>query len=400
MRKNDREGGEAGRSIQFFYKRTFYIFIFLGMMAFFGYYIFFLKESPQESMDGEVQGSLVKREDIRVSVSGSGQIYADNQVTLNSVIAGEASEVINVYVENDQRVKKGDSIIALDSAEAQKSVRDAELSLWNAQIKMRQIEKQYTTQTEEDRMNRQLQEISLIQARNKLSDAKEELERYLVVAPFDGILTGLSLTSGDSISREDTIASIISDSFYAKISLNEIDAVNVKEGNEAILTFSALGNEKYVQGRVNKVDTIGSITQNVVSYNIEITFENDANYDLKPGMSVSAEIILSQKENTLVVPVSAVKEDTNGKSFVLISSITDISMPMDRRNFEKVFVERGIANDIDIEIVQGVKEGQIVMINESSPSRTEEGRGSLSTGSIFSVPGSGSGMREGRSSGM
>lgn len=237
---------------------------------------------------------------LSVSVTGSGQVEAVSQVDLKPVVAGDAIDVMNVYVKNDQEVKKGDLIALLDSADAEKTVRDAELSLRSAEIKMEQTKKLNNSQTKDDRLIRQAQEISVTQSANKLADAKENLSDYYIRALFDGIITGLSVSSGDSVSRSDVLASIITKDIQAKVALNEVDAARVKVGDKATLAFDALP-ETSVTGRVIKINTIGTVSQGVVTYNAEISLETQPEL-LKPGMNVSVNIITDVKRDVVLVP--------------------------------------------------------------------------------------------------
>ncbi len=344
----------------------------------------------------EVRTGTVERGDLRVTVTGSGQVYARDEVALKPVAAGDAIEVLSVHVENDQEVKEGDLIAVLDTSDAVKAVRDAELSLWNAEIKMDQTEDEFDSLTEDDRQARQLQEIPLTQARNKLADTKEELEDYYIRAPFDGVVTGLSVSAGDSVSRDDTIASVISREMYAAVSLNEVDAVGVEEGDAVTLSFTALDGAT-VEGEVSKIDTIGSVSQGVVSYDAEIAFDSASLAKLKPGMSVDVEIATEEKSGVLTVPIAAVGTGPGGGSYVMTLS--------DDGEYHRTRVETGISTDTAIEIVNGLSEGDTIALNaESVTSATGIGSGSGTNrtqdaaSSLMHIPGTGtgSGMGGGR----
>lgn len=353
-----------------------------------GYYFGFYRPSLSKTdAAAQVKMATAKKEDLRVSVTGSGQVYARNEVSLKPVAAGDAIEVLNVSVKNDQEVKKGDLIAVLDTGDALKAVRDAQLSLRSAEIKMRQTEKLYDNETEDDKLNRQSQEISIAQARNKLADAREDLEDYNIRAPFDGVVTSLSVSAGDSVSRDDTVASVISREMYAKVSLNEVDAAGVKIGDLVTLTFDALGGMP-IGGTVSKMDTIGTVTQNVVTYNAEIVFDSASLENLKPGMSVDVEIVTAEKNDVVTVPIAAVRTDTSGKSFVMFPGSGD-----GNGKGRRVGVETGISTDTSIEIVSGLSEGQRVIVGSSSAASSSASSNasdrSRSGTSLMGIPGGG-----------
>jgi HlyD family secretion protein len=374
--------------------------IFLILIAGGGYYYFVYKPDQASKATPTFQTGTVKKTDIRSAVTGSGQVYAREQVDLKPVVAGDAIEVLRVAVKDDQEVKKGDLIAVLDTKDAEKAVRDALLSVQIAEIKMRQTVKEADTKSEGDKLTRQTQEVALAQARNRLADAREERADYSVRAPFDGIVTGLSVAAGDSISRSDVLASVITKELHAQVLLNEIDAVNVKTGNVAALSFDALGGKK-ISGTVTKMDTIGTVSQNVVSYTVEIGFDT-AESALKPGMSTDVEILIEEKLGVLAVLSSAVKSDDRGKYVLVPKTGTESTQGSGVGGFKDLpyrpaRVETGIADEAMTEILSGLSEGDAIVTQmsqaTSGTSRTGTGQKSGSASLIPAGTGSGSGMR-------
>lgn len=318
------------------------------------YYYFFIYNSSTNNQVQEKKTFNVKKGDITVSVSGTGQVYAGDQVDLKPQVAGDGLDVTSVKVENNQEVKKGDVIATLDSTEMQKKIREAQLSLESAEIKMKQTKKQYNNKTEDDVWARKLQKITLEQNQISLNNAYEDLQDYSIKAPFDGVVTGLSVSAGDSISRDEVLASVITKDFKSTISLNEIDAAKVKIGDKASLTFDALDGLK-VEGKVSKVATIAEVSQGVVTYEVEIGFDSPSEL-LKPGMSVLVEIEIESAENVLILPSEAIQEGKNGKSFVLIEQNGQV---------ERKAIETGLSDEVNVEIKNSdLKEGDSVVSND------------------------------------
>jgi RND family efflux transporter MFP subunit len=363
-------------------KRHKFIFaiavIVLGGSIYFG----FKNDTDDTASSRRSSMAMVKKGDISVSVTGTGQVYANSQVDLKGVAAGDGIDITEIAVKNDQEVKEGDLIAVLDTTEPMKNVRNAQLSLQSSLISQKVTNKEYDNETEDDKWQRQTQEITIQQRQLSLSDASSDLEDYYIRAPFDGIVTDLDVAVGDSVSQSDVIASVITKDLYAEISLNEVDVVKVKEGNTVTITFDALPDET-ITGKVTRVDTIGEISQNVVSYSAEISFDEQLEL-LKPGMSVSAEISIESKENVLYLSDSAIKTDAEGNHYVnKISRQTNTEADSGENqpgaNIIKQIVEVGISDDVNTEIVSGLEEGDVVMtgsVNSSSSSEdTEESDG-------------------------
>jgi RND family efflux transporter MFP subunit len=209
-------------------------------------------------------------------------------------------------------------------------------------------------------------EIDLEQAKNKLNDLKEDLNDYYITAPLSGILSTLNIKKGDLIASNQIIGTIITNQKIAKISLNEIDAAKVKVGQNAILTFDALPDLK-IKGKVIEISPVGKEEQGVVSYDIKISLEKE-NVNIKPGMSVNAEIIVNRKENVLLVPNSAIKSDKMGK-YVEVVKNYEIErkklfepVAISQNLIEKKYIKTGISNDEFTEVLEGLKEGEIIII--------------------------------------
>jgi HlyD family secretion protein len=224
-------------------------------------------------------------------------------------------------------------------------------------------------------------EVDLEQAEKKLNDLKDDLNDYYITAPLSGILSALNIKLGDLVSTNQVIGTIITNQKVAKISLNEIDAAKVKVGQNAILTFDALPDLK-IKGKVIEISATGTEEQGVVSYDIKISLEEE-NKDIKPDMSVDAEIVVDKKANVLLIPSAAVKKDKGGNYVEIVKNYK-----LDKKNLfkpvaipqnliEKRYIKTGISNDEYTEILEGLNEGGIIVVKTINPktSQTTQNRG-------------------------
>jgi HlyD family secretion protein len=217
-------------------------------------------------------------------------------------------------------------------------------------------------------------QLAVQQKENALQDAKDKLADYYIRAPFDGTLAKIDIKKSDSISANATVATIITSKQIAEISLNEVDVVKIKTGEKAILTFDAIEDLK-ITGEVTEIDSVGTVSQGVVTYNIKIAF-NSQDERVKPEMSVSADIITETKSNVLTVPNSSIKSQ-NGKKYV------EALGPASNTTPQKILVETGISNDLQTEIISGLKEGDKIITRTILPTTTSQ---KTSTPSIFGSP--------------
>jgi len=132
--------------------------------------------------------------------------------------------------------------------------------------------------------------------------------------------------------------------------LNDIDAAPVQTGQKTTLTFDAVEGLS-ITGEVVEVDTLGTVNQGVASYDVKIAFDVQ-DERVKPGMSVSVNIITESKAGVLLVPLTAVK--TMGKN-------SYVEILVDGQAQRKT-VTVGSSSDTMIEIVEGLEEGEEIII--------------------------------------
>lgn len=205
------------------------------------------------------------------------------------------------------------------------------------------------------------QEINVKQAENALTEAKENLADYTIRAPFAGTLAKIDIKINDSVSAGTVAATLITGQRIAETSLNEVDVAKVKIGQKVTITFDAIEGLS-ITGEVAEIDSIGTVAQGVVTYGVKISFDTQ-DERVKPGMSVSAAIITDVRQDVLLVPNSAVKQQ-NGVSFVEIYASAS-QTPQQRE------VAVGLSNDTMTEIVSGLNEGEKVVTQTITTSASQ-----------------------------
>lgn len=212
-----------------------------------------------------------------------------------------------------------------------------------------------------DTLDVQSQELSVKQRENALLDAQEKLAYYFIRAPFDGVVAKLNIKRGDPVSASTIIATFITKQKVAETSLNEVDVTKIKVGNKTTITFDAIP-DLSITGEVAEIDTVGTVTQGVVTYAVKIVFDTQ-DERVKPGMSISAAIITDVRQNALLVPNSAVKQQGD-MSYVEIF-VGETQAPK-RQN-----VQVGLSNDTATEITNGLNEGDKVVTQTITQAATQ-----------------------------
>jgi len=229
-------------------------------------------------------------------------------------------------------------------------------------------------------VNLETQDLTIRQKELELASFKNDLNDHFIYAPFSGVLTAIneSLKINDEISSNTSLATIVTNEQIAEITLNEIDVAKVKIDQKANITFDALS-DLNITGTVIEVDDIGTNDQGVVSYGVKISFDNQ-DERVKPGMSLSANIITDIKTDTYIINSSAVKEDDNGYYIEILNDDNSIS--------QKV-VTIGISSDTQTEILSGVDENDNIILKTSNSTSRNTTNSNNNNG--FNIPGMGGG---------
>jgi len=277
-------------------------------------------------------------------------------------------------------------------------IKDATLTLKSAEEKLEERK----LSLEELRAGADVQDIKsqqniVAQKEDVLLDAKENLANCFIRAPFDGVITEVNAKKGDFVSSGTVLATLITKQKIVKITLNEVDQSTVKVGQKATLTFDALLGVT-ISGKVFEVDAVGQVSQGVVSYGVKIAFDTE-DERVKPGMSVTADIITDAKQDVLVLPNSAVKSQGNSYYVELVEIPEEMRQQLLGNVSGAVLpqppkiqtVEIGLSNDLSTEIISGLKEGDIVVTSTVTPSTTQTNQNQRTQG--FQIPGMGGQMK-------
>ncbi len=234
-------------------------------------------------------------------------------------------------------------------------------------------------------------EIDLVSARVQVAQAKQDYEDALenladaeVKAPIDGIIAKVNQKVGYAASASDSnssnsIATIITDQQLAVISLNEVDIAKVKIDQKAILTFTAI-EDLELTGQVVEIDSLGTDSQGVISYEVKINLDSQ-DERIKSQMSVSAEIITESRADILVVDSNAIKTNTDGLAYVEVFNSKELKAGEIYNTTglpDKKYIEIGISDDTQTEIISGLEEAAVIVVQTSS-AETSSTKSSQST---------------------
>lgn len=341
----------------------------------------------------QVEVQEVELKLIKSSILASGTLTFREQVQLRSEVIGQVTEL---HVEEADEVMKGDPVITLDPKTYQAQVDQAE-----AQVRIQQIaieRQRLLIKTLADRFERQkamfarnlvdedsyeslqselalakvdlrsLQE-SLAQGRAGLDQSEELLSKTRITSPIDGLVIQVDIKVGETVIAGTTnipgsTMMVIADpsETLTEVQVDEADIAQVQEGQSADV-FTAAYPDTPLSGSIQSIASVARQTpgQASLSFLVKILMDKQDTMTIRPGMSVRADIYTQSSDETLAIPVQAVRydeetdqEDESEEEQTFVFVMEDGKAV--RRN-----VEVGISSDSDQEITDGLKAGELVI---------------------------------------
>jgi len=279
---------------------------------------FFIRseEKPQE----KYQFAKVDLGDIESVVTSTGTLSAVTTVQVGAQVTGR---IAKLYVDFNDKVKKGQLICELDKSVLQTQVYDAENTITRAQLQYDQSEldlkriqylfkQELKTQNDLDiaQYNFNVAKSNLKSTRSNLERAKLNLSYAEIFAPIDGTIIdrkvdlGQTVTSGFSTPTLFLIANDLS-KMQILANVDEGDIGQIKEGIDARFTVQSYPDRKF-RGKVSQIRLSPTTVQNVVNYTVVVNVGNEDGV-LLPGMTATIDFILGAAKNVLRVPNAALR---------------------------------------------------------------------------------------------
>ncbi len=287
--------------------------------------------APQYQTEPLDQGNL------RVTVSATGKLAPVNQVDVGSELSGTIETVL---VDDNDRIKKGQVLARLDMTKLQNQIAKSKAALASAEAKvlqtvatvkearanlgrLRQVAKlsggKVPAPTELETAEATVERASadeasaraaVEEARATLRTNETDLTKASIRSPIDGVVLQRKVEPGQTVAASlqapvlFTLAENLAQ-MELQVDVDEADVGQVREGQSAAFTVDAYPNRRY-PARIGLVRFGAETVNNVVTYKTILKVDND-DLSLRPGMTATAEIVTTERENVLLVPNAALR---------------------------------------------------------------------------------------------
>ena len=192
---------------------------------------------------------------------------------------------------------------------------------------------------------------SVEQAQAQLKQAEANLAGSTMVAPFAGVVSAIAGNLGEQVSAA-LITLVDTRQVRVDVVVDETDVAKIQPGQTVNVSLEALPGQR-VQGRVTMVAPVATVQQGVVSYPIQIQVDPAQVRGIRPGMTATAQVVTSAKEDTVVVPNRALRTQGRTRTVEVLSA---------EGKGEQRQVQVGVSNDQLTEILGGLQPGDKVVI--------------------------------------
>lgn len=330
-------------------------------------------------------------------------------------------------------VQAGQVLAVQDDASLRASVEQARSDLLQAKLKLQQSELEYEKlhtaalmqetlhnqgavsdsdykQAVRDDKNAAISveaaKASILTSQAKLIIAEDDLSNAQIAAPFAGVVATVSGEVGQETGNSsDPVVHLISSDLHIVASVNEADIGRVKVGQKVRFTATSLQN-KVFSGTVARISPQSTTTNNVKQFQVDIQTDEKTNVsDLLAGISVTAQIIVQEKQNVTTVPTIALTYAqqyvaANGQTGTQQQGTVPAVVLSDNKPSIK-WVKTGMTDDQNTEVISGLNSGeQVVVGTKEAGTSTESTTSSTSSSSKSSTQKSNSGAGVGGLGGM
>jgi len=301
-----------------------------------------------------VSSVQVKQEDWPPIFSSIGTLSAVQGATVSAELAGTVAEV---KFENGGIAKKGDVLMRLDasSEEAQLKSSEADLDLARSDLaRARDLAgRNVVSKAELDAA-----ESKFKQKEGVVNNMRSMISKKEVLAPFDGQLGIRQVNVGQMITAGQQVVSLQAlDPLYVDFALPQQDLPQLSAGLEVRVRTDVVAGRDF-PGKLTALNSsVDPVTRNVT---VQATIENK-DHALRPGMFAKIDVLLPDKQKTLVVPGTAVSYAPYGDSVFVIEKKKDEKTGKESQVLRQQFVRVGEARGDFVSITKGLEPGQEIV---------------------------------------
>lgn len=304
----------------------------------------------------------VERGSLVIEVSAAGTLVGQRVVTLTFQTGGRITQV---NVKEGDKVYAGQILASLDNSDQAIALQQAQNTLRDKQATLDKVLDdihlfQYgmggfgnvgsLNETMTQRQLRTSAEVARDNGVDAVKLAQKAFDDTLIISPLEGIVTEVNSMPGQNASTPDIIIKLVGTSkIYFDAEVDEADIGKISLAQKGFIFLDAYP-DRVFEGFIDQIipqTTTTSSGASIVTVRIKL---NEPPQNFINGLSGQATIEIEKAQNTLIIPIEALKEDHT--VFIQTS-----------RGPERRTVEIGIQSEAEVEVKVGLSEGDQVILN-------------------------------------
>ncbi len=301
-----------------------------------------------------VSSVQAKEENWPPMFSSVGTISAVQGATVSAELAGTVAEI---KFENGAVAKKGDVLVRLDASSEEAQLKSAEADLELARSDLARA-RDLATRNVVSKAELDAAESKFKQKEGVVNNMRSMISKKEVLAPFDGQLGIRQVNVGQMITAGQQVVSLQAlDPLYVDFALPQQDLPKLTPGLEVHVHTDVVAGQEF-GGKLTALNSsVDPVTRNVT---LQATIANK-DHALRPGMFAKIDVLLPDKQKTVVVPGTAVSYAPYGDSVFVIEKKKDEATGKESLMLRQAFVRVGEARGDFVSITQGLEPNQTVV---------------------------------------
>jgi membrane fusion protein (multidrug efflux system) len=313
-----------------------------------------LMSMPRTMPPTTVSSAVVKEEDWAPKLSSVGSISPVQGALVSAELAGVVSKI---GFENGAPAKKDDLLVQLDASaeEAQLHSSEADLELAHADLERA---RDLATRKVVSKAELDSAESKFKQKNASVDQMRSMITKKTVRAPFDGQLGIRQVNIGQTVTAGQPVVALQSlDPVFADFAFPQQYLSQLKTGLEVEVTTDAVPGRIF-SGKLSAVNSMIDVaTRNVT---LQATLENH-DHVLRPGMFAKVDVLLPQKQRSLVIPGTAVSYAPFGDSVYVIEKKKDEKTGQETQTIRQQFIRISETRGDFVSVTTGLKAGEQVV---------------------------------------
>jgi membrane fusion protein (multidrug efflux system) len=294
-----------------------------------------------------VEVGLAEMKPMTKRISTTGNLKANNFIYFKSDMPGGQGKIKKIHFEQGASVKKGDILLEFESADLKARLERAKSELKLRELEFDRIKKLFDQKIESPKKHDEA-EAQLSSARAQVHEAEANLEKAIMIAPFEGVVGLISFSEGAIVQNNQELFRLVDETpMKVEFSIPERYIHDIGVGQAIEVKVDVFKGQTF-KGIIEAVDS--AINTETHSLSVRGSIPND-NLQLRQGLFCNLEVITGEQGDVLQVDETAIHLSQDREVVFVVEKGRAIMVP----------ILTGYREGGKVEIRSGLRSGQIVI---------------------------------------